>query len=197
MPVQVTYPGVYVQEVPSGVRTVTGVSTSIAMFIGMTKRGRLGKPTRVLSFTGYERAFGADTTISEMTDQVRQFFTNGGQQAFITRIANGAKEAEVVLMNELSQKQVLRLIAKDAGTFGNAIRVEVDYDTPTPESSFNLRIFRLLPDGQGGFNEVEGEIFKNVNMNPDSGLFAVGVITQRSALVTAVRGDDFDNGEVK
>src|SRR5262245_27607539 len=124
MPVQVTYPGVYVQEVPSGARAVTGVSTSIAMFIGMTKRGRLKKPTRVLSRTDYERAFGADTTISEMTDQVRQFFTNGGQQAFITRIANGAIEADVILKDELSQKEVLKLIAKDAGTFGNAIRVE-------------------------------------------------------------------------
>jgi hypothetical protein len=41
MPVQVTYTGVYVQEVPSGVSTVTDVSTSIAIFVGMTKRGRL------------------------------------------------------------------------------------------------------------------------------------------------------------
>ncbi len=39
MPVQTTYPGVYVQEVPSGVRTITGVSTSITAFIGPTKRG--------------------------------------------------------------------------------------------------------------------------------------------------------------
>src|SRR5262245_15284832 len=132
-----------------------------------------------------------------MTDQVRQFFINGGQQAFITRVANGAKEADVALKDELSQKEVLKLTAKDAGAFGNAIRVEVDYDTPTPESSFNLRIFRLLPDGQGGFNEVGEEAFKNVNMNPDSGLFAVDVITQRSTLVTAVSGAGFNDGTVK
>jgi len=44
MPVPVTYHGVYVQEVPSGMRIVTGVSTSIAMFIGMTKRGRVMVP---------------------------------------------------------------------------------------------------------------------------------------------------------
>src|SRR5712692_8804435 len=120
MPVQVSYPGVYVQEVPSGVRTITGVSTSIAAFIGMTKRGRLGVPTRVLSFADYERAFGNDTVISEMTDQVRQFFLNGGQQAFITRIANlpgtgphrGA--ATVSLRNE-AQQAVLNVFARDAG----------------------------------------------------------------------------------
>jgi phage tail sheath protein FI len=196
MPVQVSFPGVYVQEVPSGVRTITGVSTSIAMFIGMTGRGRLNEPTRVLSFADYERAFGNDTTISEMTDQVRQFFTNGGQQAFIARIANGATGAQVALNDELSQKEVLRLRAKDAGTVGNAIRVEVDYDTPSPESSFNLRAFRLLPNGRGGFDEAEEEVFKNLNMNPDSGLFAVDVITQRSALMNAERGADFNDAGV-
>ncbi|MBN2701992.1 MAG: phage tail sheath family protein, partial [Methylothermaceae bacterium] len=74
MPVPVSYPGVYVQEVPSGVRTITGVSTAIAMFIGMTTRGRLNVPTLVLSFADFERAFGIDTASSELTDQVRLFF---------------------------------------------------------------------------------------------------------------------------
>jgi hypothetical protein len=68
MPVPVSYPGVYIQEVPSGVRAITGVSTSIALFMGRTKRGRLNVPTRVLSFAAYERNFGTDTVISEMTD---------------------------------------------------------------------------------------------------------------------------------
>ena len=63
MPVQVTFPGVYVQEIPSGVRTVTCVSTSITMFIGMTKRGRLRKPTRVLSFIDSVTAHNRGTSL--------------------------------------------------------------------------------------------------------------------------------------
>jgi hypothetical protein len=78
MPLQPTYPGVYVQEVPSGVRTITGVSTSIAAFIGMVSRGPLALPTRILSFADYERRFGDDTSVSQMRDQVKQFFLNGG-----------------------------------------------------------------------------------------------------------------------
>jgi phage tail sheath protein FI len=35
----VTYPGVYIQEIPSGVRTITGVATSITAFIGPRIRG--------------------------------------------------------------------------------------------------------------------------------------------------------------
>ena len=73
MPVRVSYPGVYVQEVSSGVPTITGVSTSTALFVGMIQRGRIDVPTRVLSIAEYERKLGTDTTTSEMTDQVRQF----------------------------------------------------------------------------------------------------------------------------
>ena len=135
MPVQVTFPGVYVQEIPSGVRTITGVSTSTAMFIGMTKRGRMRVATRVLSLADYDRGFSADTTISETTDQVRQFFLNGGRTAFIMRIADAtAAPAGVDLLNETGAV-VLKITAKDAGADGNLIRVEVDYNTSAPEST--------------------------------------------------------------
>ena len=39
MPITPTYPGVYIEEVPSGVRTITGVATSITAFIGRALRG--------------------------------------------------------------------------------------------------------------------------------------------------------------
>ncbi len=35
--VQVSYPGVYIQEVPSGVHTITSVATSITAFIDWFK----------------------------------------------------------------------------------------------------------------------------------------------------------------
>src|SRR5262245_8319916 len=197
MPVQVTFPGVYVQEIPSGVNTITGVATSIGMFLGMTQRGRLGIPTRVLSFADYSRAFGTDTAVSEMTDQVRQFFINGGQQAFILRLANGALSATVGLKDELAGKEVLKISAKNAGSVGNVICLDVDYDTPSPESSFNMRVFNLVPDGKGGFNEQDSEVFKNLNMNPDSALFAVNVLTQQSALINADPGGDFNDVAVQ
>ena len=39
MPVKPTYPGVYIEEIPSGVRTITGVATSIAAFVGHFPKG--------------------------------------------------------------------------------------------------------------------------------------------------------------
>jgi len=67
----------------------------------------MGVPTRLLSFADYERAFGNDTVISEMTDQVRQFFQNGGREAFVTRIANGYASATVNIKNADSAAVVM------------------------------------------------------------------------------------------
>ena len=106
--VQVSYPGVYIREVPSGVRTITGVSTSIAAISGMATRGPVLVPKRVLGFVDYERIFGADVAVGEMTDQVSQFFQNGGQQAFIVRVAHDAvptAESHNGSVEQLSQLQ--------------------------------------------------------------------------------------------
>jgi phage tail sheath protein FI len=39
MPITATYSGVYVEEIPSGVHTITGVATSFAVFIDTFARG--------------------------------------------------------------------------------------------------------------------------------------------------------------
>ena len=184
MPIQPTYPGVYVQEVSAGVRTITGVSTSIAAFVGMINRGRVDRPTRVLSFTEFERNYGNNHTVSEMTDQVRQFFFNGGQQAFIMRIANGALAARATIENEFGTP-VLTLIAREEGIIGQSIRAEVDFATNSPEASFNLRLFRQFADANGNLVEADQEQHTGLTMSPGSGRFAVNVLTQQSTLVTA------------
>jgi phage tail sheath protein FI len=186
MPVQVSYPGVYVQEVPSGVRTITGVSTSVAAFVGMIQRGRLNVPTRVLSFADYERSFGTDTSASEMTDQVRQFFLNGGREAWITRIANGATFASVSLKEETGAYEVLNITAKEAGPDGNSIRVEVDYNTPQPEKTFNLRIFRPVTNAVGVFQIETDETFPDLSMDPNNRRYVETIVNQQSTLVDVV-----------
>ena len=44
MPVSVSYPGVYIEEIPSGVRTIANVATSITAFVGKAVRGPAGDP---------------------------------------------------------------------------------------------------------------------------------------------------------
>ncbi|HEU0237376.1 MAG TPA: phage tail sheath C-terminal domain-containing protein [Candidatus Limnocylindrales bacterium] len=86
MPVTPTYPGVYIEEVPSGVRTITGVATAITAFIGRAPRGAVDTPVRIQNFGDYTRAFGGLSLDSTMSFAVQQFFNNGGTDAIIVRV---------------------------------------------------------------------------------------------------------------
>jgi uncharacterized protein len=86
MPAVLSYPGVYIEEVPSGVRTITGVATSITAFIGRALRGPADDPIRVQSFAEFERIFGGLWVESTLGYAVAQFFLNGGGDAVIVRI---------------------------------------------------------------------------------------------------------------
>src|SRR5947209_17518973 len=86
MPIAPTFPGVYIQEVPSGVHTITGVATSITAFLGRAASGPTDDPTVVNSFADYQRAFGGLSLLSTMSFAVRDFFLNGGSKAVIVRL---------------------------------------------------------------------------------------------------------------
>src|SRR5512140_3772969 len=86
MPVQVTYPGVYVQEIPSQVRSITGVATSITAFVGTATSGPVGVATLIHSQSDYDRIFGGLAVDSPMSFCVRDFFLNGGSTAVILRL---------------------------------------------------------------------------------------------------------------
>lgn len=77
MPAQPTYPGVYIEELPSGVRTITGVATAITAFIGKALRGPTDAPVTITSFAEFERTFGGLHRDMTMSYAVRDFFTNG------------------------------------------------------------------------------------------------------------------------
>jgi hypothetical protein len=88
MPVTLSYPGVYIEEVPSGVRTIVGVATSITAFVGRALRGPVNQPVRVQSFAEFERIFGGLWTSSGLSYAVQHFFLNGGGDALIVRVVH-------------------------------------------------------------------------------------------------------------
>lgn len=86
MPPRQRYPGVYVEEIPSGVKTITGVPTSTALFIGMARKGDVGRPTTIRNIVQFEQIFGSGEAYGELAPQIRQFFFNGGVEAIVVRI---------------------------------------------------------------------------------------------------------------
>lgn len=123
MPVALSYPGVYIQEIPSSVRTITGVATSIAAFIGRAKRGPVNEPVSINSYADFERIFGGLWLNSSLGYAVRDFYRNGGSQAVIVRLYE-------VEGGKLSKAKVsangLELEALSEGSWGNALRARVD-----------------------------------------------------------------------
>jgi phage tail sheath protein FI len=93
-----TYPGVYVEEIPSGVRTITGVATSTVAFIGRTPKGKENEPIIINSFGDFERSFGGLSVDFPMSYAVKDFYLNGGSQAIVVRIFKEKdKEAKIGL----------------------------------------------------------------------------------------------------
>lgn len=86
MPPTLTYPGVYIEELSSGVHTITGVATSIGAFVGWANQGPVDEARLVQSWLDYEALYGGLDSDSPLGYAVNQFFTNGGQQAYIVRI---------------------------------------------------------------------------------------------------------------
>lgn len=175
--VQVSYPGVYIQEVPSGVHTITGVATSIAAFFGRASKGPMNKAIRILSLSDYKRQFGNPHPRSDLANSVSMFFANGGTDCYVIRLAKGADKAAVTLRS-LGGQDVLVATAKAEGVWANTVRLEVDYNTPNPDETFNLRVIQE----EGGV-AVATESFINLSMNPISPRFAPPFVTQSSELI--------------
>ena len=94
MPAALSYPGVYIEELPSGVRTIVGVATSIAAFVGRTQRGPVSKPIVINSYADFERKFGGLWIRSTLGYAVRDFYLNGGSQAVIVRLFSPSFKTE-------------------------------------------------------------------------------------------------------
>jgi phage tail sheath protein FI len=163
MPVVPTYPGVYVEEIPSGVRTIVGVATSITAFIGRALRGPTDEATIINNFGDFERIFGGLWVESMLGYAVRDFYLNGGSQAVIVRLYHadpGDPQANPPIPGKPSQSKVtagsVMLEAAYKGKWGANLRAIVDTDVSddvaqrmglTKADLFNLTVRDAGPNG--------------------------------------------------
>lgn len=108
-----SYPGVYVEEIPSGVRTITGVATSVTAFVGRARRGPINEPVTINNFGDYERIFGGLWTESAMSYAVRDFYLNGGSQAIIVRLYHPSYTVEERDQAQLAAQQFADVINQE------------------------------------------------------------------------------------
>ena len=149
MPVALTYPGVYVEEISSGVRTITGVATSITAFIGRALRGPVNKAVIVNSFGDFEARFGSLWNDAALGFAVRDFFVNGGGQAVIVRLYH-ADTAHVSGSNPAAPPAAIRSItlgdfdflAASEGRWGNGLRLEIDLNNVSDAAAAMLGVVK-------------------------------------------------------
>jgi uncharacterized protein len=125
MPVTLTHPGVYVQEIPSGSRTITGVATAVAAFVGRARRGPVSRPVPISSYAQFERRFGGLWRDSGLGYAVRDYYQNGGSQAVVVRLPGGAATPGSKATPATVNAGGLGLAAASPGTWGNALQVDV------------------------------------------------------------------------
>jgi phage tail sheath protein FI len=173
MPVAVSYPGVYVEEVPSGVRTITGVATSITAFIGRALRGPLDEPVMIFSYGGFEREFGGLWQDSALGYAVRDFYLNGGSRAIVVRVFKPDSPTATGKAGAANAAAKFALAARSAGEWGGGLRFTVDtrvaqsaaeaLGRPNTDGMFNLTLFEVAAGGA----VVRSEQFRNLTAIKD------------------------------
>jgi hypothetical protein len=180
--VQVSYPGVYIVEKASGVHTITGVATSIAAFVGFTRKGEPNRAITITSFAEFERLYGGLDRESPVSYAVRQFFLNGGTQAIIVCVSTGFATTGWTL-DDGAAAPALDVAATSPGRWGNDLRLSVQTTgVRNPDSDFNL-VVRQLQSGV----LVDVETHRNLSLDSRSPQYVESVVNNASAYIRATR----------
>lgn len=177
----VNYPGVYMEEVSSGVRPIQGASTSTCAFIGKAEEGEVGVAHRIFSFTEFTTLYGGFREDGFLAHSVYQFFNNGGSQAYIVRISRGGDTASITLQDRAAAPmETLTVSAATPGEHGNHLQIRVTDSTTDPENSFDLAVYRFAPSDEV---PVLLQTFPDLTMDPGSLRHAATVVNAASTRI--------------
>jgi phage tail sheath protein FI len=184
MPAALTYPGVYIEELPSGVHTIVGVATSNTAFIDWFPKGPVLTATRVTSWLDFVRQFGGLHQGSEASYAIQQYYRNGGQIAWVIRVtsvdASGASTATAASL-QLAGSFLVSASSPGAWAASN-LQVQVAIP-PSTANLFNLRVRLMAPGARPAAAPVASESFLNLSTDPQSADYAPAKVNARSNLV--------------
>lgn len=149
----VSYPGVYVEEVPSGVHPIATASTSIPAFVGTAEMGPIDEAKLITNWTAFQRFYGGfvagGAPNNYLAHSVYQFFNNGGSQCYIARVIKNAAVAASVTVNDglvvgitdaTVKLKATTFSAKTPGVWGNSLVLEVEKGTNNPDTDLKISI---------------------------------------------------------
>jgi hypothetical protein len=159
-------------------QSISRLATARTAFVGRTLRGPVNRPVLIKSFVEFQQVFGGLWQPSLLGYAIEQYFDNGGREALIVRVVNGARSATLTLK---AGEQVLHLQALRPGT-REFLRASVDFDNIAADELdvFNLTVQRVLAQGTGKVDDQE--IFQRLSVSRQDERYLPGVIAQ-SALI--------------
>jgi phage tail sheath protein FI len=189
MPSTYSYPGVYIEEIPSGVHPIAGASTSNTAFVDFFARGPVDRAMEITSYADFERSYGGLDARSEASYAVLQYYLNGGQIAFIVRVVpTDATLAAGWLTAGYGGQKTLQVSAANAGAWGNSIDVAVDQNIDAKALAVDSTLFNLVVrefvDVGGARRPVAVETYRNLSMSLSSPRYGVTVVNNASNLVS-------------
>lgn len=177
MPVQITYPGVYVQEgVSMMTPAISGTPTAVTAFVDVFERGPVNVPTMVTSLGAFAAQFGGPHHGSRASYGIHQFFRNGGEAAWVVRVAGpNDTHATRTFAN-------FTLEANGPGEWGNDLQAAVQ--PAATAGLFDLVVRDVAPPTATNPNAVveRPEVYRDLSLDREDPKFIGDVLRDRSAL---------------
>jgi uncharacterized protein len=182
------HPGVYIEEIPSGLLAVEAASTSTAAIIGPVLRGPVDEPVLINGIDEFVRKFGVlgdkaggirdlGNQVDHFGHAVNAFFMNGGRKAYIVRVANGQNSALAALVHPTDAGKALHFKAKSPGKWANSMIARLAGDEDIGY------VLSLGFEDDGSFAPVE--TFSGASLNPADGRF-LGALVKDSELIKSI-----------
>lgn len=166
---------VVVEEEEPKVRAVPSAPTSVAGAVGITERGPIGIATQCSSFDEYESKFGGFTADSDLALAAMGFFQNGGADLWVVRTVHYTDPADPATATAVRAEatlgtdtiEILGVLAKEPGAFGNRLQLEIRAASNGQIGSFD---FLVLDDG------AYRESFPNLTLNRNDPRYVEGIV---------------------
>ncbi|MCZ7357496.1 MAG: phage tail sheath subtilisin-like domain-containing protein [Candidatus Methanoperedens sp.] len=141
-------PGVYVEELSSGVKPITGVGTSNGAFVGIAEKGPIGEAKEIPNWARFVDIFGGFIPNGYLAYAVKLFFDEGGTKCFVVRTCHytnyqnpATKTAKIsaATLKDADGGDSMRVSATSEGRWGDNITIDVNDSTEkTLKDGFNL-----------------------------------------------------------
>lgn len=198
MPAALSYPGVYVEEIPSGVRTIVSVPTSVTAFVGRTSKGPVVEATDITSWPDFERKFGGLWQDSQLSFAVRDFYLNGGSRAVIVRLFQPIFANDAEIASAAAAIAALKTAMTAAGIdTGQKVKEEFNKILGKEDGSTDGSIRKAAKKAQDTYDSTDDAAKKAAKSELDKANAALKAAEAATALINRLDNDAKDDADKK